>query len=328
MSTALSARQFWIDAPGRGHIVHKSLGERREDEVLVRTLYSGISRGTESLVFRGEVPPSQYQVMRAPFQEGQFPAPVKYGYMSVGRVEAGADALLGKTVFCLYPHQDVYCVPVAAVAVVPEDVPPDRAVLAANMETAVNAVWDGRVTVGDRVAVIGGGVLGLLVAWLCHQVPGASVSVVDPNPARQPVADTLGLNLLTDASDVKGTDAVFHASGQPEGLRAALDVAGQESVVVELSWYGSRMVPLPLGEHFHPARLTIKSSQVGTVPPDRAPRWDRARRLALALDLLRDDALSVLVSATSDFDELPDVLERLSRGSDETLCHCVRYARP
>ena len=328
MSTALSARQFWIDAPGRGRILNVTLGERQKDEVLVRTLYSGISRGTESLVFRGEVPPSQYQAMRAPFQEGQFPAPVKYGYMSVGRVEAGPDALLGKTVFCLYPHQDVYHVPAAAVAVVPDEVPPDRAVLAANMETAVNAVWDGRATVGDRIAVIGGGVLGLLVAWLCHRVPATAVSVIDPNPARQLAAETLGLDLRVDTAGIEESDVVFHASGHPEGLRAALEIAGQESVVVELSWYGRRTVPLPLGERFHPARLTIKSSQVGTVPPDRAPRWDRARRLAVALELLRDDALSVLVSATSDFDELPNVLERLSRESADTLCHCIRYTRP
>ncbi len=328
MTAALSSRQFWIDEPGRGRILSATLDERQDDEVLVRTLWSGISRGTESLVFRGEVPPSQYRAMRAPFQEGQFPAPVKYGYMSVGRVEAGSDALVGRTVFCLYPHQDVYHVPAAAVVVVPEDVPSDRAVLAANMETAINAVWDGRATVGDRLAVVGGGVVGLLVAWLCHQLPGASVVLVDPNPARRRVADSLGLDLREDTADVEGCDVVFHASGQPEGLRAALEIAGQEGVVVELSWFGSRSVALPLGERFHPARLAIKSSQVGTVPPERAPRWDRTRRLGLALELLRDDALSVLVSGVSDFDDLPDVLDRLSREPGETLCHCIRYVQP
>ncbi len=328
MTAALSSRQFWIDEPGRGRILSATLDERQDDEVLVRTLWSGISRGTESLVFRGEVPPSQYRAMRAPFQEGQFPAPVKYGYMSVGRVEAGSDALVGRTVFCLYPHQDVYHVPAAAVVVVPEDVPSDRAVLAANMETAINAVWDGRATVGDRLAVVGGGVVGLLVAWLCHQLPGASVVLVDPNPARRRVADSLGLDLREDTADVEGCDVVFHASGQPEGLRAALEIAGQEGVVVELSWFGSRSVALPLGERFHPARLAIKSSQVGTVPPERAPRWDRTRRLGLALELLKDDALSVLVSGVSDFDDLPDVLDRLSREPGETLCHCIRYVQP
>ena len=270
--------------------------------------------------------------MRAPFQEGQFPAPVKYGYMSVGRVEAGADALLGKTVFCLYPA--------------PGCVPRSRRCRSRRCRTKYRQterfwrrIWkppstrcgtDGqRSATGFRfLAVIGGGVPGLLVAWLCHRVPATSVSVIDPNPARQLAAETLGLDLRVDTAGMEESDVVFHASGHPEGLRAALEIAGQESVVVELSWYGRRTVPLPLGERFHPARLTIKSSQVGTVPPDRAPRWDRSRRLAVALELLKDDALSVLVSATSDFDELPNVLERLSRESADTLCHCIRYTRP
>lgn len=293
----------------------------------MRTLYSGISRGTESLVFRGEVPTSQYQAMRAPFQEGDFPTPVKYGYMSVGRVEAGEAILRGKTVFCLFPHQDVYHVPAASVAVVPDEVPPERAVLAAYMETAVNAVWDGRPTVGDRIAVIGGGVVGLLVAWLCRRLPGTSVTVVDPNPARQRVADRLDLRLRPDAAGEADCDIVFHASGQPDGLRAALAIAGRDSVVVELSWYGRQSVTLPLGERFHSARLTIKGSQVGNVPPERSPRWDRKRRLETALALLADNGLSVLLSGTSDFDQLPDVLERVSRQPGETLCHRIRYPR-
>ena len=327
MATALSTRQFWIDTPGQGRIVSATLRDRQHDEVRVRTLFSGVSRGTESLVFRGEVPPSQYRAMRAPFQEGDFPAPVKYGYMSVGRVEAGAEPLLGKTVFCLYPHQDLYHVPSSAVAVVPDGVPPERAVLAANMETAITAVWDGRPTVGDRVAVVGAGVVGLLVAWICDRLPGASVQVIDPNPARASVADRLGLDLRGNESTMEPCDIVFHASGQPEGLKTALEIGGQESVIVELSWYGRRSVALPLGERFHSARLTIKSSQVGTVPPERAPRWDRARRMALALELLEDDALSVLVSGMSDFEELPNVLDRLSREPGDTLCHCIRYTR-
>ena len=325
MATGIASRQFWIEAPGRGRIIEADLAARRRGEVRVRTLYSGISRGTESLVFRGEVPTSQYQAMRAPFQEGNFPAPVKYGYMSVGRVEAGAPALLGKTVFCLYPHQDLYHVPAASVAVVPAEVPPERAVLAAYMETAVNAVWDGRPTVGDRIAVIGGGVVGLLVAWLCRHLPGTSVTVVDPNPTRQRVADRLGLRLRSDAASEAGCDIVFHASGQPDGLRAALAIAGRDSVVVELSWYGRQSVILPLGERFHSARLTIKGSQVGNVPPERSPRWDRRRRMATALALLEDDGLSVLLSGTSDFDQLPDVLEQVSRQPGETLCHRIRY---
>lgn len=137
-----AARAFWLRSPGEGEIREVTLPAPREDEVLVRSLYSGVSRGTETLVFRGGVPESQYATMRAPFQEGDFPGPVKYGYLSVGVVEEGPAAVKGRTVFCLYPHQTRYVVPASAVTVVPDDVPAARAVLAGTVETAVNALWD------------------------------------------------------------------------------------------------------------------------------------------------------------------------------------------
>ena len=305
------------------------LPPRQTDQVLVRALYSGVSRGTESLVFRGEVPPSQYQVMRASHQEGEFPGPLKYGYSSVGEILEAPDqlgeAMVGRRVFCLYPHQDLYVVPATAVHVLPEGLPPGRAVLAANMETAVNALWDARPAVGDRIVVVGAGVVGLLVAWLCRGVPGASVSVVDVDPSREPVARELGLAFLDRPPHEAGADLVVHASGNPEGLASALSIAGEEAEVVELSWYGQRPVALPLGEAFHSRRLTVRSSQVGRVPPRRAPRWSRERRLDLALGLLREPLLDLLISGESDFEELPDVMERLSRDGGGVLCHRIRY---
>ena len=324
------ARQFWIRAPRHGEIVTADLPPRQADQVLVRTLYSGISRGTEALVFRGEVPPSQRDSMRAPFQEGDFPGPVKYGYMSVGEVQEGPDDLVGRTVFCLYPHQDLYCVPAVAVVPVPGGVPTTRALLAANMETAVNAVWDAGATVGDRIAVIGAGVVGLLVAWLCQQIPGARVTTLDVNPARMTVARALDLDFeVATASPPSGLaqcDLVFHASGRPAGLARALDLAGLESTIVELSWYGTQAVPLPLGEDFHSRRLTIKSSQVGRLPASRQPRWNHRARLVLALDLLRDPALDALLTGESDFADLPEVLAALSDAPGDTLCHRIRYS--
>jgi threonine dehydrogenase-like Zn-dependent dehydrogenase len=322
MDSLRLSRQFWITAPGRGEIVQAELPPRRKDEVLVRTLYSAISRGTESLVFRGEVPPSQYEAMRAPFQDGEFPGPVKYGYTSVGRIEEGQEGL----VFCLYPHQDLYCVPAAAVTPVPDFVPATRAVLAANMETAVNVFWDARPTAGDRIVVIGGGVVGLLVAWLCGQVPGARVTVVDVNPAREPIAKELGVGFDTEPPREAHVDLVVHASGQPEGLMSALTVAGMEATIVDASWYGSKPVTLPLGETFHSRRLVLKSSQVGRVPPDRASRWTVGRRMSLALELLRDSRLDALMTGESAFDELPTVLATVSRQPGATLCHRIRYA--
>jgi threonine dehydrogenase-like Zn-dependent dehydrogenase len=308
--------------------------------VLVRALYSGISRGTEALVFRGEVPPSQHEVMRAPFQEGDFPGPVKYGYSSVGEVlEASggsessegignAGSLVGQHVFCLHPHQDLYRVPARAVSVLPDGLPPERAVLGANMETALNAVWDGGPSVGDRIVVIGGGVVGLLVAWLCQQIPAVRVSLVDIDPSREDVARGLGLEFSDGAPAGADADWVFHASGSPQGLEAALSVAGVEATVVELSWYGSRSVALPLGEAFHSRRLTLRSSQVGRVPVDRAPRWDHARRLGVALELLCDERLDLLISGESDFETLPEVMGRLAEDGRGILCHRIRYAQP
>ena len=321
----MDAQQLWIQTPGCGEIVGAALPRRQDDEVLVRTLYSGISRGTEALVFRGEVPPSQFQAMRAPFQEGEFPGPVKYGYCSVGKVLEGPDALAARTVFCLYPHQDIYVVPAAAVTPLPDQLPAGRAVLAANMETAIGAVWDARPQVGDRIVVIGAGVVGLLVGWLCRQTAGADVTVVDINPSRESVARALDLPFLTEPPAEADADLVIHASGQPEGLRSALVVAGVEATIVEVSWYGDRSVQLPLGEAFHARRLTIKSSQVGRLSPLQTPRWTHARRMTLALDLLRNERLDALITGESRFEELPDVMARLSQGPGGTLCHRIRY---
>jgi threonine dehydrogenase-like Zn-dependent dehydrogenase len=331
MAETTTARQFWIRRPGHGEIVRAGLAPRQADEVLIRTRYSAISRGTESLVFKGEVPPSQYETMRAPFQEGDFPGPVKYGYMNVGTIvegpnlDANGATSAGRLVFCLFPHQDVYCVNADRITPIPDDVPPGRAVLAANMETAVNVLWDARPAAGDRIVVIGAGVVGLLAAWLCRQTPGAAVTVVDVNPAREAVARELDLAFRTEPPRGAAADLVIHASGQPEGLAGALAVAGIEGRIVEASWYGSRSVPLPLGEDFHSRRLTLRSSQVGRIPPDRAARWTPPRRMALALDLLREPRLDALITGESVFDDLPQVMAALSHDPAGALCHRIRY---
>jgi threonine dehydrogenase-like Zn-dependent dehydrogenase len=321
----METKQFWVNAPRRGQIVTAVLPPRQPGEVLCRALYSGVSRGTETLVFRGEVPSSQYQAMRAPFQEGEFPGPVKYGYSSVAEVVEGPGELTGQTVFCLFPHQDHYLAPVSAVTVLPGGVPPDRAVLAANMETAVNILWDALPGVGDRVVVVGGGVVGLLCAWLCGHYPGTEVTVVDINPARSGPARALGVSCQTELPPEGTADLVIHASGHPDGLRSALMAAGREATIVEASWFGTREVSLPLGEAFHARRLTVRSSQVGQVSPARGPRWTRARRMGLAVRLLFDDRLDVLISEESPFETLPSVMARLSDTPGDTLCHRIRY---
>ncbi|OUM03462.1 zinc-dependent alcohol dehydrogenase [Variovorax sp. JS1663] len=318
-------RACWIEAPGRAGLRPVTLAAPGPDEVRVRALHSGISRGTEALVFRGEVPESEYERMRAPFQEGAFPAPLKYGYASVGVVEQGGPDLLGRTVFCLHPHQSHYVVPAAAVHLVPEGLPPARAVLAANMETAVNALWDAAPRLGDHVAVVGAGVVGLLVGWLAGRMPGCAVQVIDTDPARGAVVEQLGLAFATPDGAAPDADLVVHASGSAEGLATALRLAAFEATVLELSWYGRRAVTLPLGEAFHARRLTLRSSQVGQVATAQRSRWSHGRRMALALALLRDPVLDVLLTDAAPFDELPAVLARLAAGAPHTLCHRIDY---
>jgi threonine dehydrogenase-like Zn-dependent dehydrogenase len=319
------ARAFWIAEPGAGEIRPEPLRHPEPGDVVVRALYSGISRGTEALVFRGEVPASEAARMRAPWQAGDFPAPVKYGYISVGVVETGPAALAGRTVFCLHPHQTRYVVPADAVHVLPDDVPAARAVLAANMETAINGVWDGGPHVGDRIAVVGGGVVGCLVAWLVGRIPECRVELVDTNDERAAIASRLGVGFATPDRATPEADLVFHASGAPEGLATALRLAAFEAVVVEMSWYGARAVPVPLGEAFHSRRLTLRASQVGAVAASQRSRWTHRRRMALALALLVDPCLDGLITGESPFEALPEVMAELARGPGRALCHRITY---
>jgi threonine dehydrogenase-like Zn-dependent dehydrogenase len=318
-------RAFWVGAPGHGEIRPAALPAPGPDDVLVRTLRSGVSRGTETLVFRGGVPPGQYAAMRAPFQEGDFPGPVKYGYLNVGAVEEGPPDLRGRTVFCLYPHQTAYVVPADAVSVVPEGIPTARAVLAGIVETAVNALWDAAPLIGDRVAVVGAGMLGCCVARLLQRFPGARVTLVDVDPARAGIAAALGVEFALPAQAEGGCDLAVHTSATSAGLQRSLELLAPEATVIDLSWYGDTEVRLSLGGTFHAGRLGIRSSQVGTLSPARASRRTTADRLALALELLRDPAFDALLTGESRFDELPDVMARLATGSLPAVCHTITY---
>ncbi|MFB8244139.1 zinc-binding alcohol dehydrogenase [Streptomyces sp. NPDC055952] len=319
-----TGRAFWIDAPGRGVIRDVEVPAPGADEVLVRALYSGVSRGTETLVFRGGVPASQHTAMRAPFQEGDFPGPVKYGYLNVGVVEEGPASLAGRTVFCLFPHQTRYVVPASAVTPVPDAVPAERAVLAGTVETAVNALWDAAPLLGDRIAVVGGGMVGCSVAALLARFPGVRVQLVDADPSRADIAGKLGVGFAAPQEALGDCDLVVHASASEQGLARSLELLAAEGTVIELSWYGDRAVSLPLGEAFHSRRLTVRSSQVGTVSPAR-PGRTYADRLTLALDLLADPALDALVTGESAFEDLPDLLPKLAAGEIPALCHRIRY---
>jgi threonine dehydrogenase-like Zn-dependent dehydrogenase len=325
MSREADAHAFWLRAPGIGEIRPVTLPEPGRDEVMVRTLQSGVSRGTETLVFRGGVPPAERTRMRAPFQEGDFPGPVKFGYLNVGAVEEGPPDLRGRTVFCLYPHQTAYVVPADAVSVVPDGIPTARAVLAGIVETAVNALWDAAPLVGDRVAVVGAGMLGCCVARLLQRFPGARVTLVDVDPERAGIAAALDVDFALPEEADGGCDLAVHTSATSAGLQRSLELLAPEATVIDLSWYGDTEVRLSLGGTFHADRLGIRSSQVGTLSPARASRRTTADRLALALELLRDPAFDALLTGESHFDELPDVMARLATGSLPAVCHTIKY---
>lgn len=311
----LEAQAFWTLSPGRGAVCRQALAPPGPDAVLVQALVSGISRGTEKLVFDGAVPPALAETMACPHQEGGFPGPVKYGYALVGRVLTGPASLRGRRVFLLHPHQDVAIVPAVDCRLIPDEVPDRRAVLAANMETALNILWDGGAAPGQRIAIVGGGLVGCLTTWLATRLPGAEVTLIDTDPARAGIAAALGADFRTPDTVsplADGCDLVIHCSGRGEGLATALELAGPEAVLVEASWYGTRPVTAPLGAGFHPKRLRLISSQVGQVAPGFRPRWTHERRLDKALSLLTDPVLDRLLGPEIALADLPAAMPRLA----------------
>jgi 2-desacetyl-2-hydroxyethyl bacteriochlorophyllide A dehydrogenase len=321
----MSAEALWYVGPGQAEIRSMTLEEPAPGQILIRALYSAISRGTERLVLAGRVPETEFERMRAPFMDGAFPFPVKYGYSMVGRVALGPPELSGRLVFALHPHQSGFVLPAEAVVPLPDGLPPARAALAANMETALNAVWDAAPGPADRIAVVGAGVVGSLVAFLCGLLPGAHVTLVDVALARAALAHALGVDFAPPREAPRDCDLVFHASGAASGLATALNLAGDEATVLELSWYGAGEIAIPLGGAFHARRLKLISSQVGRVAPSHRARWSTRRRLAAALDLLCDARLDALLAPPAPFHDLPARLSAILAPESGALCPIVVY---
>ncbi len=320
----LASTALWITAPGRVELRTAPLSAPVPGQILVRTLFTAISRGTERLVFEGRVPASEQGTMACPMQEGSFGFPVKYGYMSVGVVEDGPADLIGRTVFFLSPHQSAGVLPGDFAVPVPDGVPPRRAVLGANMETALNILWDAGIGPGDRVAIIGAGVVGLLAGFLAAAIPGTDVTMVDIDAAKAEICAKLGIAFALHHRIPQDCDIAINTSASAAGLESAIAAAGVEATIVEASWYGDKPVTVPLGGAFHSRRLRIVSSQVGLVAPARRARWTHRRRLAKALDLLRDERLDALISDESPFlnaaEDYPRVL-----ADPATLAHIFTY---
>jgi len=323
-----AARALWYASKGVVELREAQLPALGSGEARVRALFSGISRGTERLVFSGAIGRSEWESMRCPMQEGAFPFPVKYGYCAAGVVEEGPPDLLGQNVFCLHPHQDVFQVAAQSLAQIPAGVPPRRATLAANMETALNALWDSGAGPGDRIVVVGAGVVGLLVASLAARLPGADVTAIDVDKSRQPLAETLGAAFANPDRAPGDADIVFHASASAAGLRTTIHCAGFEATIVELSWYGDRPVEAELGGAFHSRRLKLVSSQVGHVSAGRRPRWDYRRRMGMAMRLLAEPALDVLLGKEIAFIDAPWELPSILAPAAHGLAPVIRYPQP
>jgi threonine dehydrogenase-like Zn-dependent dehydrogenase len=319
------AQALWYVGPHKAEIRAETLAAPGASEVRVRALFSALSRGTERLIFSGGVPETEYDRMRAPFMSGAFPFPVKYGYAMVGRVEEGPADVRDRLVFALHPHQTVFNLAAKDVVPVPQGVPAARAALAANMETALNATWDGAADRASRVAVVGAGVLGLLVARLCAKMPGVAVTVVDIEPGRAAVAHKLGLAFASPEDAPTECDLVIHTSASEAGLATALRLAAFEATVLELSWYGAKDVKVPLGGPFHSRRLRLVSSQVGHVAPSHRATWDYRRRLEEALRLLDDPALDALLAPPVAFADVPARLPDILGPASGVLCQLIRY---
>ncbi|NDV86176.1 dehydrogenase [Aurantimonas aggregata] len=317
-------RALWLEGENDAALRDSPLPAVADGDLRIESRFGAISRGTEALVAAGRVPESEYERMRAPFQEGDFPFPVKYGYAVVGEIVEGPAERIGETVFCLYPHQDRFSVPAEAAVPIPAAVPAERAVLAANMETALNIVWDAKIGPGDRVAVVGGGLVGMLVGSLAARIPACGVTIVDRDGGRAETAAALSCSFAAPGDAPTECDVVIHASASEAGLATALDCAGFEARLVEASWYGDRSVAVPLGGAFHSRRLSIVASQVGQLPPERRARWDYRRRLTAALDLLADPRLDILISGETRFSHLAAAYAGIL-SNPATLCHRIRY---
>ncbi|MGI9523541.1 MAG: zinc-dependent alcohol dehydrogenase [Hyphomicrobiaceae bacterium] len=321
------AQALWHSRPGVCELRSEALQPLGQDEVCVKADFSGISRGTERLVLSGHVPVSEREHMRAPFQAGPFSFPVKYGYSAAGRIIDGPPDGIGQRVFCLYPHQDTFVVPSSAVTLVPDHIPLRRATLAANMETALNALWDAGVQPGSDIAVVGGGVVGLLTAHLAARMPGVIVTLVDNNPLRSAIAEDLGLRFVLPGDLPRDCDVVFHTSASGGGLDTAIACAGIEATVLEMSWYGDRAISAHLGGPLHSKRLRLVASQVGRVAPTMRSRWSLRRRLDKAISLLDDSRLDCIVASDLPFANAAEMFPKVLASDYVELPPVINYGR-
>lgn len=313
-------------APGEVTVIHEATPQPAPDEVLVETVASAISAGTELLFLRGQVPADLSVDSAIAALSGAVRFPLRYGYACVGRVTAvGAETepgWIGRTVFAFHPHTSHFTVPAAQVIVVPDDIDPLRAALLPNMETAVNLVMDGQPVIGERVAVVGLGVVGLLTVALLAHFPLVHLLAVDPLPQRRALALALGAHTATTPDELTESaafDLTYEVSGAPAALNTALALTGYAGRIVIGSWYGAKQAPLDLGGAFHRSRIRLLASQVSTLDPHWLGRWDKVRRIDVAWTMLRRVDVAPLITHRMPVTQAPEAYRLLSEAPDRTL---------
>lgn len=319
------AKALWFRTRGHAEILEERLPRLRPGWCRLHTLFSAISPGTERLVYSGEVPEDLHREMRCPYMGGKFPFPVKYGYSLVGKITEGPEDSIGSVVHVLHPHQDQCIVRTEHTFPIPPQVPPSRATLASNLETAVNAIWDSEVTIGEHALIIGFGAVGSLVARLLSFMSGIKLEIVDANPSKIALAEKMGFKACDPGSVSGNFDLAFHASRSSDGLQLAVDRVGFEGRIIELSWYGTNKISLSLGGTFHSQRKAILSSQVATPSRRQRSRWDHARRRSLVFELLERSEFDSHITHSVPFGGLPDIYNKLKAHPTEGLSYLVKY---
>ena len=326
------ARRLVYPGPFRAQIVPVQLASLKKGHVLVKAVFGGISRGTESLVFQGKVPQSEWANMRCLHQDGEFEFPVSYGYSLVGSVVETANASgrlrVGDRVFVMHPHQNEIVVEEHYCNVLPAGLPDERAVLSANAETALNAIWDAGLTRGDTVAVFGAGVLGLLIAVIAAKRIDSQIVVIDRLDDRRETVERLGLRFLGPSDEIEyreNFDCIFNTTASGEALQNAINLANFEGRIMEVSWYGNKPVELCLGGRFHSQRLSIISTQVGSVSKQMRPDVSPADRMQLAMAELLDARFDYLLEPPIAFKKLPEAIAGILGENKNALCQLISY---
>ncbi|WP_298982402.1 zinc-dependent alcohol dehydrogenase [Caldilinea sp.] len=325
-------RSVIFTAPGKVVVRAEPIPQPQPGELLVQTLVSAISAGTELLFLRGEVPANMEVDSAIPALNGAVRYPLRYGYACVGRViEAGEEqdrGWLGCTVFAFHPHASHFVASTAQILPVPDDLTPHRAALLPNMETAVNLVMDGQPGIGERVAVIGLGVVGLLTIALLARFPLERLLAVDPLPQRRGLATALGAHAALapeELTERSGYDLVYEVSGSPIALNTALALTGFAGRIVIGSWYGVKQAPLDLGGAFHRSRIRLLASQVSTIDPRWSGRWNKKRRIDLAWAMLRAVEIERLITHRLPVEEAPTAYRLLEQEPERTLQVLFEY---